>query len=132
MGILCKAGRPCLAWIRTERGSQTVEWTLVSVLLTMLFCAVLQIGFAMHIRSTLIDAAAEGARLAGLRNADPNVAAAHTRLLIDTAIAEQYAGEISVERTHEVAKVRVRAPLPLIGPLGIPDTLEIEAIAPIE
>ncbi len=118
--------------VRSARGSQTVEWVLVTSLLTMLLLAVLQVAFALHIRVTLIDAAAEGARYAGLRDATVAEATEQTRSLINAAVAEGYANDISVERgTHE-ASVRVRAPLPLIGPIGIPDVVEVSASAPIE
>ncbi|MFD2674128.1 TadE/TadG family type IV pilus assembly protein [Gulosibacter bifidus] len=118
--------------MRCDRGASTVEWTLVAALLTALFCAVLQVGFALHIRTTLIDAAAEGARIAGLRDATPADAEERTRELIDAAIANNYAGEVHVQVADDIARVTVRAPLPLVGTLGLPDVLEVDAIAPVE
>lgn len=109
-----------------------MEWALVSALLTLLLLAVLQIGFAMHIRVTLVDAAAEGARYAGLRDATPAEAIAHTEALIDAAVGEGYADRVVTEQHGGHVVVRIQAPLPLIGPLGIPGTLEVQASAPIE
>ena len=42
------------------------EFTLVGVLLTVLALAVVQLALALHVRNTLLDAAAEGARYAAL------------------------------------------------------------------
>jgi Flp pilus assembly protein TadG len=39
--------------IAGERGSAVVEFVLVSVLLTAMFLAVLQIGLALHVRTVL-------------------------------------------------------------------------------
>lgn len=56
-----------------DRGSAPVEFVLVGALLTLLTVSVLQFALALHVRSTLIDAAAEGARHAAL--ADSSLAA---------------------------------------------------------
>lgn len=115
-----------------DGGAATVEWTLVAALLTLLFLAVLQTGFALHIRTTLLDAAAEGARTAGLLGAHPDDGRARTAELIALAVADDYASDIEVVRGTELATVTVRAPLPLIGAWGFPDGIEVVAHAPVE
>ena len=55
---------------RTTTGSAVVDFTLVGVLLTFLFLALLQLGLALHVRNTLVASAAEGARYGA--NADRN------------------------------------------------------------
>ncbi|MDQ2661335.1 MAG: pilus assembly protein, partial [Actinomycetota bacterium] len=49
---------------RDERGSAVAEFTLVGILLTVLALAVVQLALALHVRNTMLDAAAEGARYA--------------------------------------------------------------------
>ncbi|KAB1643513.1 TadE/TadG family type IV pilus assembly protein [Gulosibacter chungangensis] len=115
-----------------ERGSATVEWTLVAGLLTLVFLSVLQVGFAMHIRTTLIDAAAEGARHAGLEGATAMDGYLRTEALIATAVSADYVEDITVERGETLVTVTVRAPLPLIGLIGFPDGVEVTAHAPVE
>lgn len=126
--------RPCCdgARIASDRGSATVEWTLVAALLSLLFLAVLQVAFALHIRTTLIDAAAEGARAAGLYGASAGSGAERTRELITAAIASNYAESITVERGTELVTVTVRAPLPLLGVIGPAEGIEVQAHAPVE
>ncbi|MGO1542805.1 MAG: TadE/TadG family type IV pilus assembly protein [Gulosibacter sp.] len=120
------------ARLRSERGAASVEWTLVAALLTLLFLTVLQVGFAMHIRTTLIDAAAEGARQAGLDGATAFDGQLRTEQLIEAAIAPEYADDIRVDRGETLVAVTVRAPLPLIGLLGFPNGVEVTAHAPVE
>ena len=45
-----------------DGGSAVVDFTLVGILLTFLFLALLQLGLALHVRNTLVASAAEGAR----------------------------------------------------------------------
>ncbi|MDJ1372500.1 pilus assembly protein [Gulosibacter molinativorax] len=120
------------ARLEDERGAATVEWTLVAGLLTLVFLAVLQVGFAMHIRTTLIDAAAEGARQAGLENATAADGHYRTEQLIATAVSSEYAQDITVHRGTTLVEVTVRAPLPLIGLIGFPNGVEVSAHAPVE
>ncbi|SJM57269.1 TadE/TadG family type IV pilus assembly protein [Gulosibacter sp. 10] len=115
-----------------ERGSATLEWALVAGLLTLLFLTVLQIGFALHIRATLIDAAGEGARAAGLDGAVEADGLLRTEALISAAVSPQYAEDIRVDRGDAIVTVTVRAPLPLIGLLGFPEGVEVAAHAPVE
>src|SRR4029453_4872725 len=51
-----------------EAGAAVVEFTLVTVVLVVLFLAILQLALALYVRNTLVAAAAEGAHYA--RNAD--------------------------------------------------------------
>lgn len=116
----------------SERGAAPAEWSLVAGLLTILFLTVLQLAFAMHVRTTLIDAAAEGARVAGLRDSTPAAGAERAEYLVTTALSSAYADGITVTDNGSLVEVRVTAPLPLIGLLGFPDGLEVVAHAPTE
>jgi Flp pilus assembly protein TadG len=110
-----------------DEGSAVVETSLVLVLLVTLLLALFQIGFALHVRNTLVACAAEGARYAA--NADRTAAdgAARTRELVVASLGERYATDVtagteSVEGLTTVVVV-VRAPMPLLGPLGLGDGL---------
>lgn len=122
--------------MRGERGSAPAEFVMVGALLTFLTLAVMQLGLAMHVRNTVLDAAGEGARFAALAdNALPD-GAERTRELITTAIGPHYAGDVTIALAdhlgHPAAVVTVRAPLPLIGLVGIEHGLEVRGHAPLE
>ena len=53
-----------------ERGSAVAEFTMVAGLLVALVLSVMQLALALHVRATVADAAAEGARHASLVGAD--------------------------------------------------------------
>lgn len=119
-----------------DRGSAPVEFVLVGTLLTLVTLSVLQVAFALHIRTTLIDAAAEGARFGALADSTLEAGVERTRELISTALGEGYAQSISAGTGayggHPVVIVTVRAPLPLIGMAGLPDALEVSGRAALE
>ncbi|MAT18621.1 MAG: pilus assembly protein TadE [Leifsonia sp.] len=119
-----------------DRGSAPAEFALVGALLTMLTVAVLQLGLALHVRNSVLDAAAEGARYGALADRGPAHAAERTAELITLAVGADYAREITVEtgewRGHPALTVTVRATLPLIGLLGAERALEVTGHAAIE
>ncbi len=112
---------------RGDVGSAVVEFTLVGVLLTVLFLGVLQLGLALHVRNTLLASAAEGARYAANADRDPAQGADVTRRLIRDSLADSFARDVSYgfESVDGVAPVyvEVRATLPLVGLLGPPRRL---------
>ncbi len=109
---------------------------MVAGLLTLLFLSVLQVGFAMYVRTVAIDAAAEGARHAALAGSTLEEGCDRTREVLATALSEQYAQNVTATTTEYLGvpaiEVRVVAPLPLIGMVGLPDSMEVTGHAPIE
>lgn len=107
---------------RDDRGSAIVEFTLVGVLLTVLFLGVLQLGLVLHVRNTLTASAAEGARYAANADRDPVDGEAVTRQLIRDSLADTFArGVTSGFETVDgvpTVYVQVDATLPLVGLLG--------------
>lgn len=124
------------ARLADERGSAVAEFTMVGVLLTVLALAVVQLALALHVRNTVLDAAAEGARFAALAGSSPADGVARTRDLIDTAISDRYAQDIEASTTSiggiPTVEVRVRSTLPIIGLLGVANGLEVRGHAPVE
>lgn len=113
-----------------------MEFVLVGTLLTVLTLAVLQLALAVYVRNVVHDAAVEGAYHAALADTGLEEGADRTRLAISRAVGTDYAGDVTVGATeefgHAVVEVRVRTTLPVIGLLGIPYGLEVEAHAPVE
>ncbi len=114
---------------RDERGSAVVDFVLVSVLVLALFLAVFQLGFALYVRNTLISCASEGARYGARADAVPGDGMARTRELVTASLSARYAGDVTAGTATvggvQVVTVRVRAPLPVFGPLGVSGGLDV-------
>lgn len=99
-----------------------VDFLLVSLLLTMVVLAVVQLALALHVRTLLTDAAAEGARYAALHGSDLAQGEERTAELIAMTLPGGYAESIvaGVDSYGDVDLVTmtVSAPLPLLGLLG--------------
>lgn len=99
-----------------------VDFVLVAALVSVLFVAVLQVGLALHVRNTLISCASEGARLGARADSSPGAGATRTRELIAASLSPRFAQDVTVDVVLDgdvrVVAVRVRAPLPVLGPLG--------------
>lgn len=119
-----------------DAGSAVVEFVLVGALLTLLTLSVIQLGLAMLVRNTVLDAASEGARFGSLADNSPEDGIQRTRDLITTAIGSTYAKNVSVAigtyRGHPADIVTVVTPLPLIGLIGLSHSMEVKGHAAIE
>lgn len=77
----------------------------------------------VHVRNTLVDCAAEGARYGGLADRSPEQGAERTRELIALSLAPRYAQDVSaatvVRGGLRVVEVTVEAPVPVVGLLGV-------------
>lgn len=109
---------------------------MVGTLLTVLTLAVLQLGLALLIRNTVLDAASEGARFASLADNGLADGVQRTTELITVALGPSYAQNVHAEYGsylgHPAAVVTVNAPLPLIGLVGIEHGLEVTGHASAE
>lgn len=121
--------------LRSDRGSAVVEFALVAPLVLVVALGVLQVALALHVRSTLTAAAAEGARAGALAYSGAGVAERRTREVIDDALGPQAADVISASVTRlngvPVVRVAVTGRLPLIGMLG-PTVMTVEGHAMAE
>lgn len=128
--------RPLRAAFRDESGSAVVEFTLVSVILVALAVAVLQLALALHVRNTVLDAAAEGARYAALADNGLADGVARTRTLITAALGPGYAVDVDAGLSqyggHPSTRITVRSALPLAGLLGPAHGLEVVGHAALE
>lgn len=98
-------------------------------LLTLMTLSVLQLGLALHIRNTLLDAAAEGARFSALADNTADDGVERTRELITAAVGANYAGGIEARTTNFLGSpataITVTAPLPVIGLIGFAGGIEV-------
>ncbi|WP_448810455.1 TadE/TadG family type IV pilus assembly protein [Agromyces bauzanensis] len=129
-------GRLFRSLVRDEHGSAVAEFTLVGILLTTLALAVVQLALALHVRNTLLDAAAEGARYAALAGSSAGGGIARTHDLISAAISAEYADDVTAGSTTiggvPAIEVTVRATLPVVGLLGLAHGLEVSGHAAVE
>ncbi len=112
-------GSQVRAW---DSGAAVVEFVLVSILVVTLFLAVAQLAMALHVRNTLIAAAAEGARYGANSDRGPEDAVDRTQDVIAQSLSPRFVGEVSAG-FEDVAGastvvVEVRTTLPLVGWLG--------------
>lgn len=128
--------RSAVVAARADAGSAVVEFVLVGTMLTLLTLAVLQLGLALLIRNTVLDAAAEGARYGALADNAPRDGVARTIELISAAIGPEFAEHVTAEtgewRGHPAVTVNVRTTLPLVGLIGPDGVLEVSGHAAIE
>jgi hypothetical protein len=116
-----------------DEGSAIVDFVLVGTLATVLFVALVQLAVVLHVRNTLIDCAADGARYGALADRGPADGAARARALIGQDLSARYAEHVdagyeSVDGLDTVV-VRVRAPLPVLGLVGAGRVLTVSGHA---
>jgi len=117
---------------REDRGSSVVEFALVAPLVLAVAVGVIQIALALHVRSTLTAAAAEGARAGALAGSSAAVAERRTREVLADALGGGAAERVRASRTRvdgvPVVRVSITGRLPLMGLLG-PSTLTVDSHA---
>lgn len=121
--------------MRQDRGSAVVEFVLVAPLVLLVAFAIMQLTLALHVRSTLTAAAAEGARAGALAHGGTGPAEQRARTVLDGALGGGAATSVTADRTVvagvPVMRVRITGRLPLIGMLG-PTSLSVEGHAIVE
>lgn len=108
----------------------------MSALLVTLVLGLMQVILVVHVRHTLLSAAAEGARQAALADVSPAGAKAVTTALVEASLSPLYSGNISVERSQTLgaptALVTITAPIPALGLWTVGGTMVVRAHAPLE
>lgn len=102
---------------------------MVSALVVFVFLGVMQVGLALHVRNTLTLAASEGARAAARLDASPEIGVARAREVVTGSLSSRFAQDISAAPATvdgvRVVVVTIRAPIPVIGPIGPSDGLTV-------
>lgn len=116
-----------------DAGNAIAEYVMVLALAVIIFAGIIQLGFALHVRNTLIDAAASGARYASLADRTDDDGVARARSIISSSVGESYAQNISISRTQvgslPAVEVNVVAPLPVVAVFGPPESLNVSGHA---
>lgn len=116
-----------------DSGNAIAEYVMVLALAVIIFAGILQLGFALHVRNTLIDAAAAGARYASLADRTDDDGVSRARGIIANSVGESYAQDISISRTQvgslPAVEVTVVAPLPVVAMFGPPEALNVSGHA---
>lgn len=99
-----------------------MEFALVAPLLIGLALVVVQVALALHVRTTLTAAAAEGSRAAAMADSSARVGEQRTRAVLLGNVAESVIESVevatTVERGISYSEVTIYARLPLIGLFG--------------
>ena len=107
---------------RDECGAAVSEFALVSGLVVFVFLAVMQVGLALHVRNTLTLAASEGARAGARLDAAPQAGVARAREVVTGSLSGRFAEDITAGSDSvdgvSVVVVTIRAPIPVLGPIG--------------
>ncbi|MDP3972438.1 MAG: pilus assembly protein [Candidatus Nanopelagicales bacterium] len=115
-----------------DSGSAAVEFALVAPLVLVLFAALVQIGMAGYVRTTLVAAAADGARAGATNGAVDGTAKRRAQAALADSLAAGVVADISEFRDRqsgvEMVSVTIRARLPLIGLLG-PEVMTVSGRA---
>jgi|SRR5262245_8633387 len=105
-----------------EEGAAVVEFTLVTVVLVVLFLAILQLALALYVRNTLVAAATEGARYAANANRGGADGVARAHEVAAEALGDRFAQDIQAAQAVvdgvPTVVVEIRATLPLVGLVG--------------
>ena len=114
--------------VRDDSGSAVVGFALVTPLLLIVVLAVVQLILALHVRSTLTAAAAEGARTAALAESNLAIGERRTRDVLRDALGGSAATSVDARRVSvgraPAIEIVVTARLPLLGMLG-PESLVV-------
>ena len=109
---------------------------LVGALVVVLVLGVVQLAYALWVRTVLIDAAAEGARYAALLDGDLASGEERARQIAATGVTDTYvdASSASIDREagYDVVVVELVAPVPVLGPLGPTGTMIVSGRAVVE
>ncbi|GAB3753760.1 hypothetical protein GCM10027591_02470 [Zhihengliuella somnathii] len=88
-------------------------------LLTAVFLSVLQLALVLHVRNTLMDAAAAGARYGALADRTVSDGALRTTHIVSDSLSPRFAESVSASAISvngaDGVRVEVRTQIPLLG-----------------
>lgn len=120
----------------SDRGNVTAEFVMVSMLVLMLFGVVLQISFALYTHNILIDAASSGARYGTLLDRTSSDGVTRTEQIIQNSLPDIYRTSVSSSVVNaegtQALEITVEATLPVVGPFGFDQGMEVSGHAIIQ
>lgn len=119
--------------VTCERGSAVAEFVFISTFLVVIALSLIQLTLALHVKNSLIDAAASGAHYGALSNRSPSDAVDRTRTLISETLNSGFARDITWRTSSigdgQLVTVTVRTKVPLVGLLPNGWDLNVSASA---
>lgn len=117
-----------------DHGSAVVDFVMVGALLVFMFLALVQLALTIHVRNVLTDSAVQGALLAA--RSDLATGRSRTQHLIVEELADSYADQVTARTVQgpgaALIEVEVRAPIPVVGLVGVGRTLTVTGHALVE
>lgn len=114
---------------RPDGGAAVAEFALLAAVVALMFAAVLQVAYALHVRNTATAHVIEGARVAARADAAAGDGIARAQELLATTLPGRYGTTVQAQRMNVegVAVIQMTAdiPLPVVGPLGVPGTMTV-------
>lgn len=95
-----------------------MDFALVSPLVLLLVLALIQLAFVMHSRSVIANAAEDAVRVAASFDGDTSAGEARFRSLVSRDLRSDAITSLTWWSTLDTLTLRVRAELPLVGPLA--------------
>ncbi len=93
---------------------------LVLIPLTMLVLAILEVAMVVFVRTTVVDALSEGARVGASADRSPADGAVYARNLIGRSLSPAYAGDVSAgDAPGGTVEVSASVPVPVLGVLTL-------------
>lgn len=120
-GLLYRLGRGSSSGGRQETGvgpetgAAAVDFVLVMIPLLFVVLAILQIALVVFVRTTVVDALSEGARVGAAADRSPQEGAAYAQNLIGSALSPAYADTVSGSREGADVVVRADIAVPVLG-----------------
>jgi len=116
-----------------ESGAAVAEFVMVVALLTAVFISVLQLALVLHVRNTLMDAAAAGARYGALADRTADDGAQRARSIVSESLSPSFAKNVSAHsfRVADAQGVRIviETGFPLMGFLPVAGDLTVSGEA---
>lgn len=102
---------------------------MLAAVVALMFAAVLQVAYALHVRNTATAHVIEGARVAARADAAESDGVARAQELLATTLPGRYGTTVQAQRVSVdgvvVVQVTADIPLPVVGPLGVPGTMTV-------
>lgn len=107
---------------------------MVSALLILLTVAILQVSYAFYTRNILLDAASAGARYGTLYDRTPAEGKERAEQIIRGTLPSEYVHDVHTSVYVDpsgirILEVSVTAPLPVLGPWGLPGSISVSGHA---
>ena len=102
-----------------------VDFVLISVLLTFLFLALVQLCIVLYVRNLLVASAAEGARYGANANLTATDAKSKTEAIVARGMTGRITSVVQSAESAGLVQVDVTAPIPLFGLFAPAQTLTL-------